>query len=61
MLLAYQPGPILILIGIFAALVTVVGNLIPVRVDPMSGHASDGFVIRQNLARLRRKTAASAT
>jgi len=58
-LLAYQPGPILILIGSFAALVTVVGNLIPVRVDPMTGYASDGFVIRQNLARLR-KTVASA-
>ena len=58
-LFAYQPGPVLILIGIFAALVTVAGNLIPVRVDPMSGYSSDGFVIRQNLARLR-KDAASA-
>jgi hypothetical protein len=58
-LLAYQPGRTLILVGIFAALVTVAGNLVPVRVDPMSGYSSDGFVIRQNLARLR-KTAASA-
>ena len=58
-LFAYQPGPVLILVGLFGALVTVAGNLIPMRTDPMTGYSSDGFVIRQNLARLR-KTAARA-
>jgi hypothetical protein len=59
-LFTVQAGPLLILVGLLAALVTFVGNLLPIRSDPMTGYPSDGYVLRENLARLHRPGAAEA-
>jgi len=60
LLQVYRPGPALVVVGTFGATLNVVVNLLPMRTDPMVGTPSDGFVIRQNLARLRKAAANAA-